>query len=177
MPIMCQVHYRPSVKLSLPEPMISACQILSQENICLGISVALLPPESYLTWNWGQSSQTAGPMPVEPSATLPSPLMPPKPTALPFLLTVPNHLLHSFPSPISDTLCWPLSSSFPRSLLRRLRWQSVNLSKLVQAKSEGSRFLHKAFSKSNVDSSQKSYHFDNFRANCAWNFLFYGSNV
>lgn len=32
MPMMCQAHYRPSVKLYLPEPVISACQILSQEK-------------------------------------------------------------------------------------------------------------------------------------------------
>lgn len=32
MPIMCQAHYRPSVKLYLPEPIISAHQVLSQEK-------------------------------------------------------------------------------------------------------------------------------------------------
>lgn len=131
MPIMCQVHYRPSVKLSLPEPMISACQILSQENICLGISVAFLPPESYLTWNWGQSSQSAEGPKCAFRAILPSPLMPPKPAFSTFILAAPNHLLHSFPSPFSDTLCWPLSS-FPRVCSDLLRWQSVNRSKLVQ---------------------------------------------
>lgn len=32
MPIMCQAHYRPSVKLYLPEPITSARQVLSQEK-------------------------------------------------------------------------------------------------------------------------------------------------
>lgn len=31
-PVKCQISYRPSIKLDLPEPLISACQVLSQEK-------------------------------------------------------------------------------------------------------------------------------------------------